>query len=91
MSESAALLRIEQPARAGARMAYEAARIAARLAGLLGDGSPNAAFLRTMEELSEGAPPKGRHRLDRAWRSQLRLDGRGWHSVQTRRHRCAGR
>ena len=65
MSESAALLRIEQPARAGARMAYEAARIAARLAGLLGDGSPDAAFLRTMEELSEGAPPKGRHRLDR--------------------------
>src|SRR5439155_1737952 len=42
-----------------------AARIAARLAGLLGDGSPDAAFLRTMEELSEGAPPKGRHRLDR--------------------------
>src|SRR5436309_2328939 len=65
MSESAALLRIEQPARAGARMSYEAARIAARLAGLLGDGSPDAAFMRTMEELSEGAPPKGRHRLDR--------------------------
>ena len=54
MSSVPVLRPLEQPEGAAARTAREAALIAGRLAPLLGEGSPDAAFLRAMHETLGG-------------------------------------
>jgi SpoVK/Ycf46/Vps4 family AAA+-type ATPase len=54
MSSAPVLRPLEQPEGTAARMAREAALIAGRLAPLLGEGSPDAAFLQAMHETLGG-------------------------------------
>src|SRR2546428_563562 len=59
MSSAPVLRPLERPEGAAARMAREAALIAGRLAPLLGEGPPDAAFLRAMHE-TPGGEGRGR-------------------------------